>query len=70
MKADKVFVFDLEDTLYKEIEYLKSGYQAVAECLKKTCGVRDGYQEMWNSYQSGVKDVFQKVENPGCNSFP
>ena len=61
MKADKVFVFDLEDTLYKEIEYLKSGYQAVADYLTKTYGVRDVYQEIWNFYQSGVKDVFQKV---------
>ena len=58
---NKVVVFDMEDTLYKEVEFLKSGYHAVADYLTQTCGVQDLYQEMWSAYLEGVEDVFQKV---------
>lgn len=58
---NKVIVFDLEDTLYKEVDFLKSGYHAVADYLTQTIGVRDLYQDMWNAYLAGVEDVFQKV---------
>lgn len=61
MMRNKVVVFDLEDTLYKEVDFLKSGYRAVADYLTKTCGVEDVYQKMWNYYQSKEKDVFQRV---------
>ena len=58
---NKVVVFDLEDTIYKEVDFLKSGYHAVANYLTQICGVRDMYQDMWNAYLAGVEDVFQKV---------
>lgn len=58
---NKVVVFDLEDTIYKEVDFLKSGYHAVANYLTQICGVRDMYQDMWNAYLVGVEDVFQKV---------
>lgn len=35
----KVVVFDLDDTLYKEIDFLKSGYRKVAELVEKRLGV-------------------------------
>lgn len=57
----KVVVFDLEDTLYQEIDFLKSGYHAVADYLTKTVGIHDLYAEMIEAYQAGEKDVFQKV---------
>lgn len=34
----KVVVFDLDDTLYKEIDFLKSGYRKVAELVAKRFG--------------------------------
>lgn len=61
MMPNKVIVFDLEDTLYKEVDFLKSGYHAVADYLNHAYGVRDLYEEMWNSFQKGIGDVFQKV---------
>jgi len=61
MMPNKVVVFDLEDTLYKEIDFLKSGYHAVADYLTKTFGIQDLYAEMIEAYQAGEKDVFQKV---------
>jgi len=32
---DKVFVFDLDDTLYKEIEYKRSGFNYLLSVLEK-----------------------------------
>lgn len=61
MMRNKVIVFDLEDTLYKEVDFLKSGYRAVADYLTQTYGIVDVYQKMWNYYQSKEKDVFQRV---------
>ena len=58
---NKVVVFDLEDTLYQEIDFLKSGYHAVADYLTKSHGTHDLYTEMLEAYLSGEKDVFQKV---------
>ena len=60
---NKVVVFDLEDTLYLEIDFLKSGYHAVADYLSKSVGIHDLYAEMIKVYQAGEKDVFQKVLN-------
>ena len=58
---NKVVVFDLEDTLYQEIDFLKSGYHAVAGYLTKSLGIHDLYAELLEAYQAGEKDVFQKV---------
>lgn len=58
---NKVIVFDLEDTLYQEIDFLKSGYHAVADYLTRNLGISDLYEEMMEAYQAGEKDVFQKV---------
>ncbi len=57
----KVVVFDLEDTLYQEIDFLKSGYHAVTDYLTQSFGIQDVYEEMIEAYQDGEKDVFQKV---------
>lgn len=61
MMPNKVVVFDLEDTLYKEIDFLKSGYHAVADNLAQSFGIHDLYEEMIEAYQTGEKDVFQQV---------
>lgn len=61
MTEDTVVVFDLEDTLYKEIDFLKSGYHAVADYLSTSLDGCDIYEEMIGDYYIGEKDVFQKV---------
>ncbi|GIP19114.1 haloacid dehalogenase [Paenibacillus montaniterrae] len=47
----KVIVFDLDDTLYDEYEYVKSGFQAVSEYLWREFGfdTNETYNRMWNS---------------------
>ena len=54
IKADSTtyFVFDLDDTLYQEIEYLKSAYYAIAcEISPDIAGTL--YDEMIKIYLSG-----------------
>jgi putative hydrolase of the HAD superfamily len=55
----KVFVFDLDDTLYKEIDYLKSAYIGIAEKLQEF-GVVDAYPQMLAWYEA-KQNVFNKI---------
>ncbi len=51
----KVVVFDLDDTLYKEIDFLKSGFQKVAELVEKRYGIdaKDAYDYLLKWYHKG-----------------
>ena len=51
----KVVVFDLDDTLYKEIDFLKSGYWKVAELVAKQygCDGRAIYDQLLKWYYNG-----------------
>lgn len=56
-----VVCFDLDDTLYKEIDFLKSGYRIVAELVEKQYGISsvDAYGRLLDWYNKG--------ENPFAN---
>lgn len=56
-----VFVFDLDDTLYKEIDFLKSGYRSIASLVDKNHSWLL-YQRMLNLYYEGenVFDIISK----------
>jgi len=54
----KVVVFDLDDTLYKEIDFLKSGYRKVAELVEKRF-----HYDAWEVYER-LYDWYVKGENP------
>lgn len=57
----KVVCFDLDDTLYKEVDYLKSGYRYIASRLNgaKPNATPDViYNTLWTSYQNGESDPF------------
>lgn len=45
----KGIIFDLDDTLYSEKEYIKSGHRAIAKYLK----VDDAEAELWNYFENG-----------------
>ena len=51
----KVVIFDLDDTLYKEIDFLKSGYRKVAELVEKHYGIEASgvYNRLLEWYCSG-----------------
>lgn len=58
----KVICFDLDDTLSKEIDYLKSGYRAVARLVEKRfCLNADTvYWQMYDWYRAG-ENAFEKL---------
>lgn len=55
----KIVVFDLDDTLYKEIDFLKSGYKSICEHYNLEGSV---YEKMLSWYYAG-KDVFSALIN-------
>lgn len=59
LKADtnSYFVFDLDDTLYSEIDYLKSAFRSIAKEIAPD-SFNTLYDEMLRSYLSG-SDTFQ-----------
>lgn len=53
-------IFDLDDTLYKEIDYLKSAYREIALLVEQITSLKNIYRRMYNAYLS-QKDVFQML---------
>ncbi len=53
----KAVIFDLDDTLYYEIEYIKSGFRAVAFKLKN----RTLYKKLYKLWREDGKNVFQRA---------
>lgn len=60
MKRMNVVVFDLDDTLYKEIDYLKSAYKAISNSLNKKYAIENAYTYMMECYFNG-EDVFGMI---------
>lgn len=52
LSNQSVFVFDLDDTLYEEMEYLKSAYQAISHYLYPLTG-KCVYEKMLDTYVQG-----------------
>lgn len=57
----KVVAFDLDDTLYKEVDYLKSAYREIAEKLELKYSIRGVYDFLWNKWSNGDKDPFGRL---------
>ncbi len=61
-----VAVFDLDDTLYKEVDFLKSGYRQIAKRVTEDfVSCHSVYEEMLSWWAEG-KDVFGEL----CTKFP
>jgi putative hydrolase of the HAD superfamily len=56
----KVVIFDLDDTLYKEIDYLKSAYREIATYLISEFEIEDPFDLMIKFYSEG-KNVFNEL---------
>lgn len=59
LKPNSFFVFDLDDTLYPEIEYLESAYQFIAETILPITGTNI-YNTMLQRYRS-KENVFDWI---------
>ncbi|GGZ68890.1 HAD family hydrolase [Algibacter mikhailovii] len=63
MKNKKTVVFDLDDTLYSEIDYLKSAYKEIAFNIADDSDVNEVFNNMLDIYSKGgnvFKDVLEK----------
>lgn len=56
-----VVVFDLDDTLYKEIDYLRSAYQHISQLVHAETG-KWVFEAMWDWYCAGI-DTFSELKN-------
>lgn len=54
----KGVIFDLDDTLYSEKEYIKSGYRKIAEYL----GEEKVVDELWRSFEAGQPAIDELVK--------
>lgn len=59
INANSFFVFDLDDTLYQEIDFLKSGYRHISSKLATAIGA-DIYEQMWTRYNN-KENVFKWI---------
>jgi putative hydrolase of the HAD superfamily len=58
----KCVVFDIDDTLYLERDYAKSGFKAVGRWAKDELGVDDFASLAWAKFEAGVRrTVFNEV---------
>lgn len=66
----KVVVFDLDDTLYKEIDFLKSGYRKVAGLVEKQYGIKDleVYYQLLTWYYRGENAFANLNEKYGISN--
>lgn len=63
MENKKIFVaFDLDDTLYKEIDFLRSAYREIALKVEAETNLSNVYENMMQDYYGG-NDVFQNLVN-------
>lgn len=63
MTQNKLFIiFDLDDTLYKEIDYLQSAYKEIASFIETKISITFVYERMMELYYS-QKDVFSTMES-------
>ena len=56
----KLVVFDLDDTLISEVQYVKSGFRVVAEYLEKKYGFQGTYGELEKLFQKNRQLVFNR----------
>ena len=54
-------IFDLDDTLYSEKQYIRSGYKKIAEYFN----IPDMEKEMWNCFKSGGKAIDEVLKVHG-----
>lgn len=59
----KFVVFDLDDTLYPELEFVKSGFRAVAPVLSRWLEIsrQEAYRILWEEFNNCRKHVFDLV---------
>ena len=55
-------IFDLDDTLYSEKAYVRSGYRAVAEAFPQ---IEDMKEKLWRAFEEGLPAIDTVLKNEG-----
>lgn len=59
-------IFDLDDTLYSEKQYVKSGYRAIAKFLRKDMAdVETTEEKLWNFFLQGKSAIDELLSETG-----
>lgn len=58
----KAIIFDLDDTLYCEKDYVRSGYRAVAKELPK---IENAYGKLWSAFEEGHAAIDKVLSDEG-----
>lgn len=65
----KALVFDLDDTLFDEIDYVHSGFVAVAQFVKNEVGIKNAEKEFIELFENSKNRVFDRWgERLGINN--
>jgi len=57
----KAVVFDLDDTLYPEIDYVKSGFYEVGKEIEKRFGVKNAFNKLYKYFLHNKNNVYGRV---------
>jgi putative hydrolase of the HAD superfamily len=68
----QVVVFDIDDTLYLERDYVRSGFRAVGAWARRTLGVPDLGDRAWAAFEAGVRATIfdEALAGVGVESTP
>lgn len=62
MSGIRCLVFDIDDTLYLEREYVRSGFEVVGEWARRTLGIPDFSERAWKIFEDGGRNtIFNQV---------
>lgn len=64
LKSAKGVIFDLDDTLYSEKEYVKSGYKKIAEYI----GHQEAEEKLWNYFLEGKPAIDAYLKEIGAEN--
>jgi putative hydrolase of the HAD superfamily len=69
---NRLVVFDLDDTLYLERDYVRTGFRAVGEFVRRELGVRGFFAAAWRRFVAGERLlIFDRVlEERGVKAGP
>lgn len=57
----KAYIFDLDDTLYPEYDYVKSGFKVVADVLEDKYSIKGAYDKLIKLFDSDIGNVYNRL---------
>ena len=57
----RAIIFDLDDTLYPETDYVKSGFSAVGAEMERRFPIKDAYKKLIEYFSADRRDVYGRV---------